>query len=51
MSGPVVAVVLAPDVAAVFDTSEAVNRILRAVISAIPAPLERKAERSRRGAG
>ena len=31
--GTVVAVALEPDVAAVFDTSEAVNRALRSVIS------------------
>lgn len=37
MSGTVVAVTLEPDVAAVFDTSESVNRALRAVISARPA--------------
>ena len=33
MGGTVVAVTLEPDVAAVFDTSEAVNRALRAVIA------------------
>ena len=32
----VVAVVLEPDVAEVFDTSESVNRLLRSVISAMP---------------
>ena len=32
-----VAVVLEPDVAAVFDNSESVNRVLRSVISARPA--------------
>ena len=32
-----VAVVLEPDVAAVFDNSESVNRVLRSVISAQPA--------------
>ena len=32
-----VAVLLEPDVAAVFSTSEAVNRVLRSVISAQPA--------------
>ena len=32
-----VAVVLEPDVAAVFDNSESVNRVLRSVISAPPA--------------
>ena len=37
MSGTTVAVVLEPDVAAVFGTSEAVNRFLRSVISALPA--------------
>ena len=36
MSGTTVAVVLEPDVAAVFDTSESVNRLLRSVISALP---------------
>ena len=34
MSGTVVTVTLEPDVAAVFDTSESVNRALRSVISA-----------------
>jgi hypothetical protein len=37
MAGGVVAVVLEPDVARVFDTSESVNRLLRSVIAAIPA--------------
>jgi hypothetical protein len=36
MAGGVVAVVLEPDVARVFDTSESVNRLLRSVIAAIP---------------
>ena len=36
MSGDVVAVVLEPDVAKVFDTSESVNRALRSVLAAIP---------------
>ena len=36
VSGSVVAIVLEPDVAAVFDTSESVNRALRSVISALP---------------
>jgi hypothetical protein len=31
-----VAVVLAPDVAEVFDTSRSVNRLLRSVIKAVP---------------
>ena len=34
MNGTVVTVVLEPDVAAVFDTSESVNRVLRSVIAA-----------------
>ena len=34
IGGTVVAVTLEPDVAAVFDTSESVNRALRSVISA-----------------
>ena len=36
MSGEVVAVVLDPDVATVFDTSESVNRLLRSVLAAMP---------------
>ena len=36
MSGEVVAVVLNPDVAAVFDISESVNRLLRSVIATMP---------------
>lgn len=36
MTGDVVAIVLEPDVAQVFDTSESVNQLLRSVISAIP---------------
>ena len=36
MQEKVVAVVLDPDVAEVFDSSEAVNRLLRSVISAVP---------------
>ena len=45
MKGHTVAVVLDPDVAAVFQTSEAVNSMLRSVLSALPAGLkgERKA--------
>jgi translation elongation factor EF-4 len=38
MSKDVVAVVLEPDVAAVFKSSEAVNAILRSVIAALPEP-------------
>ena len=52
MKRPVVAVVLEPDVAAVFDSSESVNRILRSVISALPKGDRRKTtDRSRRKAG
>ncbi len=36
MSADAVAVVLDPDVAAVFRSSEAVNQLLRSVISALP---------------
>lgn len=36
MSGTSVAVVLEPDVAAVFRSSESVNALLRSVISALP---------------
>ena len=36
MSGGAVAIVLEPDVAAVFKSSEAVNTLLRSVISAMP---------------
>jgi hypothetical protein len=36
MTGDVVTVVLEPDVAKVFDSSESVNRLLRSIISAIP---------------
>jgi hypothetical protein len=38
MSPGVVAVILEPDVAAVFKSSEAVNAILRSVIAAVPEP-------------
>jgi len=36
MAGDVIAVVLDPDVAAVFRTAEAVNQALRSVIAALP---------------
>ena len=36
MRGRTVAVVLDPDVASVFDSSEAVNSLLRSVIKALP---------------
>lgn len=52
MKGTVVTVVLEPDVAAVFDSSESVNRLLRSVISAIPKSRRRKTtESSRRKTG
>ena len=38
-----VAVVLAPDVAEVFPTSESVNNLLRSVIAAVPRPGRRSA--------
>ena len=41
MRGEVRAVVLDPDVAAVFDTSESVNRLLRSVIAAMPEHIQR----------
>jgi len=48
MAGSVLAVVLESDVAAVFDSSESVNRLLRSVISAIPKTGRRKStDRSR----
>ena len=47
-SGSVVAVVLEPDVAAVFGTSESVNRALRAVISTLPAKSPHGAPGTRR---
>lgn len=40
MKGNTVAVVLDPDVASVFQTSEAVNTLLRSVISALPHSIE-----------
>jgi len=44
MKGSTVAVVLDPDVAAVFQTSEAVNLLLRSVISALPQDLKRQSK-------
>ena len=38
MSNGVIAVVLEPDVAAVFKSSEAVNALLRSVIAVMPEP-------------
>lgn len=42
MRGSTVAVVLDPDVASVFHTSEAVNSLLRSVISALPEDVKRE---------
>lgn len=42
-----VAVVLAPDVAEVFPTSESVNTLLRSVIAAVPRPGRRSTPRRR----
>ena len=42
-----VAVVLAPDVAKVFPTSESVNTLLRSVIAAVPRPGRRSTPRRR----
>jgi uncharacterized protein len=41
MSAEAIAVVLDPDVAAVFKSSKAVNKLLRSVIEALPNPSER----------
>ncbi len=52
LQGRVVAIVLEPDVAQVFDTAESVNRLLRSVISAVPERRKRAAVRKpRRKAG
>jgi len=44
MRGSTVAVVLDPDVASVFHSSEAVNSLLRSVISALPEKVRRKSK-------
>jgi len=44
MSEGAIAVVLDPDVAAVFQSSEAVNSLLRSVISALPDSKESRAD-------
>ncbi len=49
MKGSTVAVVLDPDVAAVFQTSEAVNLLLRSVISALPENAKRDSNGGSRG--
>jgi len=52
MKAPVVAVILEPDVAAVFDSSIAVNKLLRSVISSLPKGSSAKtAKRPSRKAG
>jgi len=48
MSGNVVAVVLEPDVAEVFHSSESVNQLLRSVISALPERQRRAKRRNER---
>jgi len=40
LTGETLTVVLDPDVAAVFQTSDAVNRVLRALIETMPYPME-----------
>jgi hypothetical protein len=50
MSGNVVAIVLDPDVARVFNSSQLVNELLRSVISAMPPGHDRKARSARRKA-
>ncbi len=42
MSGGAIAVVLEPDVAAVFNSSKTVNALLRLVISSVPQPKRKK---------
>ena len=44
MKGRTVAVVLDPDVASLFQTSEAVNSLLRSVISALPEDVKRESK-------
>jgi hypothetical protein len=48
MQSNTVAVVLEPDVAQVFDSSESVNRFLRSVISAVPQRRKQAAARKPR---
>ncbi len=42
MSGGAIAVVLEPDVAAVFNSSKTVNALLRSVISSVPQPKRKR---------
>jgi hypothetical protein len=52
LQGKVISVVLEPDVAEVFSTSESVNRLLRAVISAAPIKAKRaSSDKTRRKTG
>ena len=52
MKAPVVAVILEPDVAAVFDSSRVVNKLLRSVISSLPkSSRAKRAKRPHRKAG
>jgi hypothetical protein len=51
ISEPVVAVVLEPDVAQVFGSSESVNQLLRSVIAALPDRGRRPRAAGRRKAG
>ena len=44
MEGRTIAVVLDPDVASVFQTSEAVNSLLRSVILALPQKVKRRSQ-------
>ena len=50
LRGKLLTVVLEPDVARVFDSSEAVNRFLRSVISAVPRKERSSSRKSRRKA-
>ena len=46
--GGVIAVLLEPDVAAVFKSSESVNSVLRTIISVVPRSKTRRASGSRK---
>jgi hypothetical protein len=49
MKGSTTAVVLDPDVASVFRTSEAVNSLLRSVMSVLPQSVRRGSKKSKTG--
>lgn len=51
LKGRIVTVVLEPDVARAFPTSESVNRTLRAVIAAVPRRASRTTRKVRRSPG